>query len=156
MPPLRERGSDPVLLAEHFVKLHARRYNRGAKTLSDAAASTIAHYSWPGNVRELSNVIERAVLLKAGPTIEPDDLALRPASATDSPSTSKDADSLLTIDLSKGIVLDDLERTIIEAVLGRTGWNRNRAAHLPGLSRETLRYRIEKYDLKAPSTGTDF
>ncbi|MGZ8485033.1 MAG: AAA-type ATPase lid domain-containing protein, partial [Candidatus Binatia bacterium] len=131
-------------------------YNRGAKALSDAAASTIAQYSWPGNVRELSNVIERAVLLKAGVTIEPDDLALRTANAIDAPSTSKDADSLLTIDLSNGIVLDDLERTIIETVLGRTGWNRTRAAHLLGLSHETLRYRIEKYDLKAPSTGTDF
>ena len=153
LPPLRERGNDPVMLAEHFVKLHARRYNRGPKALSEAAAAVIARYSWPGNVRELSNIIERAVLLKAGPTIEPDDLALRAVSANDA--ASKDSESMITIDLSKGIVLDDLERTIIEAVLSRTGWNRTRAAHLLGLSRETLRYRIEKYDLRAPSTGTD-
>jgi DNA-binding NtrC family response regulator len=153
LPPLRERGNDPVMLAEHFVKLHARRYNRGPKALSDAAAAVIARYAWPGNVRELSNIIERAVLLKAGATIDPDDLALRPASTNEAP--SKDSDSIITIDLSKGIVLEDLERTIIEAVLGRTGWNRTRAAHLLGLSRETLRYRIEKYELRAPSTGTD-
>ena len=153
LPPLRERGNDAVTLAEHFVKLHARRYNRGPKALSDAAASVIARYAWPGNVRELSNIIERAVLLKAGATIEPDDLALRPASRSEAP--SQDSDSIITIDLSKGIVLEDLERTIIEAVLGRTGWNRTRAANLLGLSRETLRYRIEKYDLRAPSTGSD-
>ena len=153
LPPLRERGNDAVTLAEHFVKLHARRYNRGPKALSDAAAAVIARYAWPGNVRELSNIIERAVLLKAGASIEPDDLALRPATTSEAP--SKDSDSIITIDLSKGIVLDDLERTIIEAVLGRTGWNRTRAANLLGLSRETLRYRIEKYDLRAPSTGTD-
>jgi DNA-binding NtrC family response regulator len=67
----------------------------------------------------------------------------------------KESDSVFTIDLSKGIVLDDLERNLIEMVLGRTHWNRTRAAHLLGLSRETLRYRIEKYDLRAPSTGTD-
>lgn len=153
LPPLRERGNDAVTLAEHFVKLHARRYNRGPKVLSAAAASVIARYAWPGNVRELSNIIERAVLLKAGATIEPDDLALRPASTSEAP--SQDSDSIITIDLSKGIVLEDLERTIIEAVLGRTGWNRTRAANLLGLSRETLRYRIEKYDLRAPSTGSD-
>jgi DNA-binding NtrC family response regulator len=153
LPPLRERGNDAVTLAEHFVKLHARRYNRGPKALSDAAASVIARYAWPGNVRELSNIIERAVLLKAGATIEPDDLALRPASTSEAP--SKDSDSIITIDLSKGIVLEDLERTIIEAVLARTRWNRTRAANLLGLSRETLRYRIEKYDLRAPSTDTD-
>ena len=153
LPPLRERGNDAVTLAEHFVKLHARRYNRGPKVLSAAAASVIARYAWPGNVRELSNIIERAVLLKAGATIEPDDLALRPASTSEAP--SQDSDSIITIDLSKGIVLEDLERTIIEAVLGRTGWNRTRAANLLGLSRETLRYRIEKYDLRAPSKGSD-
>ena len=153
LPPLRERGNDAVTLAEHFVKLHARRYNRGPKVLSAAAASVIARYAWPGNVRELSNIIERAVLLKAGATIEPDDLALRPSSTSEAP--SQDSDSIITIDLSKGIVLEDLERTIIEAVLGRTGWNRTRAANLLGLSRETLRYRIEKYDLRAPSTGSD-
>ncbi|MBI3780031.1 MAG: sigma-54-dependent Fis family transcriptional regulator, partial [candidate division NC10 bacterium] len=78
LPPLRERGNDPVLLAEHFVQLHARRYNRGDKQLSEAAKIAIARYNWPGNVRELANVIERAVLLKAGKTIDPDDLGLGP------------------------------------------------------------------------------
>jgi two-component system response regulator AtoC len=154
LPPLRDRGSDSVLLAEHFVKLHARRYNRGAKSLTDAAASVITNYGWPGNVRELSNVIERAVLLKAGATIEPDDLAIRAMRSDDEP-VVRNGDTALTIDLTKGINLDDLERTIIEAVLGRTNWNRTRAAQLLGLSRETLRYRIEKYNLKAPNTGMD-
>ncbi len=154
LPPLRERGTDPLLLANHFVNLHARRYNRGQKTFSDGAAAIIARYGWPGNVRELSNVIERAVLLKSGATIEADDLALRPMASTDEP-IAKSADTPWAIDLSKGIVLDDLERTIIEAVLSRTNWNRTRAAQLLGLSRETLRYRIEKYNLKAPSTGVD-
>jgi two-component system response regulator AtoC len=64
-------------------------------------------------------------------------------------------DHRLAIDLLKGIVLEDLERTIIEAVLARTGWNRTRAAQLLGLSRETLRYRIEKHNLKVPNLGAD-
>lgn len=70
-------------------------------------------------------------------------------------SATKAGDYRLAIDLSKGIVLEDLERTIIETVLARTGWNRTRAAQLLGLSRETLRYRTEKHNLKAPNPGTD-
>ena len=62
---------------------------------------------------------------------------------------------MMVIDLSKGIVLDELERAIIERVLARSGWNRTKAAHLLGLSRETLRYRIEKYNLKAPAPTAD-
>ena len=150
LPPLRERGDDPVLLANHFVGLHTRRYNRGEKHLSESAKSVVANYAWPGNVRELSNVMERAVLLKAGNTIEPSDLALT-AQSPNAPSGIRSADSTLTIDLAKGVVLDELERSIIENVLGRTGWNRTKAAQLLGLSRETLRYRIEKFNLKAPA-----
>jgi len=64
-------------------------------------------------------------------------------------------DGLLEVDLSKGIVLEELERSIIERVLSKTGWNRTKAAQLLGLSRETLRYRIEKHNLKAPQLETD-
>ncbi len=155
LPPLREREDDVVLLAEHFVKLHARRYNRGEKELSESAKTVIAGYNWPGNVRELSNVIERAVLLKTGKTIEPDDLGLGPVNRAEQPSAAKPRDGFLAIDLSKGVVLEELERTIIERVLSQTGWNRTRAAQLLGLSRETLRYRIEKHNLKAPSSAID-
>ncbi len=155
LPPLRERDQDPIVLAEHFIRLHARRYNRGEKTLTDEARLAIANYNWPGNVRELSNVIERAVLLKAGAQIEPSDLALGPMAAVVAPSAARAGDSMLAVDLSKGIVLEELERTIIEAVLTRAGWNRTKAAQLLGLSRETLRYRIEKHNLKAPNFATD-
>ncbi|MBI3779568.1 MAG: helix-turn-helix domain-containing protein, partial [candidate division NC10 bacterium] len=62
---------------------------------------------------------------------------------------------VFTIDLSSGVVLEDLERTIIERVLSQTGWNRTRAAQLLGLSRETLRYRIEKHNLQAPQSPAE-
>ncbi len=150
LPPLRERGEDSLLLAEHFVQLHARRYNRGDKQLSDGARTTIASYAWPGNVRELSNVIERAVLLKSGKNIEPEDLGLSAASDRSEVSVAASGDNLMTIDFSQGIILDELERTIIERVLSQTGWNRTKAAQLLGLSRETLRYRIEKFNLQPP------
>ena len=155
LPSLRERGDDAVLLAEHFVQLHARRYNRGHKKLSESAKMAIATYDWPGNVRELANVIERAVLLKAGEAIEAEDLGLGPVRTGAQPMPPGSGDGLLTIDLSSGIVLEDLERTIIERVLSQAGWNRTKAAQLLGLSRETLRYRIEKHNLKAPPSPLD-
>ena len=153
LPPLRDRSSDAILLGEHFVKLHARRYNRGEKELSDAAKSAIAAYAWPGNVRELSNVLERAVLLKNGKIIEAKDLTLGPMTTSESSVSANGGDGVIAIDLSKGIVLEELEKTIIERVLAQTGWNRTRAAQLLGLSRETLRYRIEKHDLRPPSSA---
>jgi len=64
-------------------------------------------------------------------------------------------DGGLAIDLSKGIVLEELEKSIIERVLSQTGWNRTKAAQLLGLSRETLRYRIEKHELRPPAGNVD-
>lgn len=148
LPPVRDRRNDSLLLAEHFLNLHSRRYNRGGKELSVAAREMIAGYTWPGNVRELSNVMERAVLLISAPTVDAADLVLTPHRPTEFPAMAQTADNVFTVDLSKGIVLDDVERTIIENVLTRAGWNRTRAAHMLGLSRETLRYRIEKHNLK--------
>lgn len=153
LPALREREDDSVLLAEYFLKLHSRRYNRGKKELSGAARQTIHGYAWPGNVRELSNIIERAVLLNPGPVIDSQDLALGPTLLPSNAPAPKAADGALMIDLKKGIVLEELEKTIIERVLSQTGWNRTRAAQLLGLSRETLRYRIEKHNLKSPQSA---
>lgn len=94
-------------------------------------------------------MIERAVLLKSGRTIESHDLALGPVTSSGFLDGGR-IEGILAIDLSKGIVLEELEKTIIERVLAQTGWNRTKAAHLLGLSRETLRYRIEKHNLKLP------
>ncbi len=123
--------------------------------MSEAAKIAIARYNWPGNVRELANVIERAVLLKAGKIIDPEDLGLGPVAVRSDLSATVPGNGVLTINLSSGVVLEDLERTIIERVLSQTGWNRTKAAQLLGLSRETLRYRIEKHNLQAPQSPAD-
>jgi DNA-binding NtrC family response regulator len=150
LPPVRERTGDALVLAEHFLALHARRYNRGEKRLSERAKASIAAYGWPGNVRELSNVMERAVLLQSARVLDADDLALAPRPGPAPSMQPSGTDGTIAIDLSKGIVLEELERMIIEKVLSQTGWNRTRAAQLLGLSRETLRYRIEKHNLRSP------
>ena len=73
MPPLRERGDDVLLLARHFLKGLARKFEKGPITLGEEGERVLREYEWPGNVRELKNVLERAVLLGRGETLEPGD-----------------------------------------------------------------------------------
>jgi DNA-binding NtrC family response regulator len=99
-------------------------------------------YPWPGNVRELIHVVERAALLHPGRALGPEVLGL--ASGTPVAAT-RDG---VAVDFSAGpIDLEAVERALIEQALRHAGWNRARAAELLGLSRETLRYRIEKFRL---------
>ena len=77
MPPLRERGEDVILLAEHFLHTYARKYNKEVTTLNREARQRLLRHSWPGNVRELMHAVERAVLLSKGPTLGPQDFVLK-------------------------------------------------------------------------------
>jgi DNA-binding NtrC family response regulator len=142
-PTLRERGGDVLELAEHFLAAHAREYRVRAPRLSDAAREALRAYRWPGNVRELANVMERAVLLCEGGVIEPADLALLPARSGAAPSA---AGFQVTFPPG-GIVWADLEKSLIQQALGQSAGNQVQAAKLLGLSRDTLRYRMEKYGL---------
>jgi two-component system response regulator HydG len=82
LPPLRERGEDVLLLAEHFLRAFNAKYGKAVREISAPARELLLAYPWPGNVRELSHVIERAVLWSRGPTLEAEHLSLtRPDSA---------------------------------------------------------------------------
>jgi DNA-binding NtrC family response regulator len=103
-------------------------------------------YSWPGNVRELRNVIENAVLLSEGNLIGPGGLSLSPTLAA---ANGAGAAGVFPPALPmEGIRLEDVERDLVRQALERESWNVTRAARLLGLSRDTLRYRIDKYQLK--------
>jgi DNA-binding NtrC family response regulator len=141
VPPLRERGDDVIELAEHFVILHAARYGVAVPQMSAATRTALRAYRWPGNVRELANVMERAVLLSEGATLEPHDLALLPAETS--------APAFRAALPPEGIVWAELEKSMIEQALAQAGGNQVRAASLLGLSRDVLRYRMEKYGLKS-------
>ncbi len=141
VPPLRARADDVLELAEHFVQVHASQYGIVAPRLSAATRAALTAYRWPGNVRELANVMERAVLLNDGGAIEPSDLAMRPP---ESP-----ASELRVTFPPGGIVWADLEKSLIEQALAQAGGNQVRAARLLGLSRDALRYRMEKYGIGA-------
>ena len=137
MPPLRERGEDTILLARHFAVQMSRRYGLPDASFSDEALNALRAYSWPGNVRELKHLVERAVLLSRGGAIYVADLGL---SQTFVP---PQGDQPL-----QGLTLEAAERLLIERALLDTGGNVSEAARRLGVSRMTLRYRMEKYALK--------
>ena len=149
LPPLRSRESDITLLARHFLDRFTRQYGLPAKRLTPEAEAALLAYSWPGNVRELAHLIERAILLHEGPTIAAEHLGLS-ASAAVAPVHV--ASGGVRVDFSVGgIQLDTVERQLILEALQASSWNRGRAAQLLGISKETLRYRMEKYQLHAPA-----
>ena len=140
MPPLRARPADLALLAAHFCTELGALYGRSLE-LAPAGLAELERYPWPGNVRELRNVIERAVLLASDDRLGAEVFAglLRP------PARDAAADPFRLPE--GGVSLEALERDLIRQALERAGGNRTRAAALLGLTRDTLRYRLEKYGI---------
>lgn len=139
VPPLRGRGDDVLELAEHFARVHASQYGVPVPRLGVAARAALQAYRWPGNIRELANIMERAVLLNDGGAIEPSDLAMLPPAPA--------ATEFQVTFPPSGIVWADLEKSLIEQALAQAGGNQVRAAKLLGLSRDALRYRMEKHGI---------
>ncbi|MEM7584044.1 MAG: sigma 54-interacting transcriptional regulator [Acidobacteriota bacterium] len=151
-PPLRERGNDALLLAEHFLSGYAEQFGKNLRGISRDARCAIAGYPWPGNVRELENAIQRAVILAGGRDITLDDLpaqvvAGRPAASLPAPASDRTAASLRAGLLG---IEDEAER-IVRALELAAG-NRERAASLLGISRTTLWRKIKALGLEL-STG---
>jgi len=147
IPPLRSRGADITLLARHYLGRITRQYGLPAKRLAEEAEAMLLAYPWPGNVRELAHLIERAVLLHEGPVVGPEHLGLSHA-AGQAPVHVRVSPGDVHVDFSGGgIQLDEVERHLILEALRASDWNRGRAAQLLGISKETLRYRAEKYQL---------
>ncbi len=143
IPPLRQRGDDVILLAEHFMRHSARRYGLDAVTLSAAARQALKSYHWPGNVRELKHVMERAVLLSGDGELGADALALNTAAAA-AGATAAAQENLTDADLT----LDNAECLLIKNALAKTGGNVSQAARELGITRMALRYRIKKHNLE--------
>jgi tetratricopeptide (TPR) repeat protein len=139
LPPLRDRGSDILALAEHFLARVCGEYSVPPKTLRRDAQAALRAYRWPGNVRELSNVMERAVLQSVTDEITADGLGLsEPVAGPSEPAAAR----------REAVSLDDAMREHLVEVLTQTGWNISRTAALLGISRNTLRSRMDKYGLR--------
>jgi transcriptional regulator with PAS, ATPase and Fis domain len=136
MPPLRERASDTMLLSQHFAAQTSRRYGLSQPVFSDDAISMIKRYDWPGNVRELKHQVSRAMLLCHEGHITSIDLAL-PMHRTNDAYTHPNTQS----------TLDEAEKAILLQVLADSRNNVSEAARKLGITRMTMRYRMDKYQL---------
>lgn len=140
VPTLRQRDGDVLILTRHFLADFARRYRKGPLHLSAAAERLLLAHDWPGNVRELRNLMEQAVLLAVGEQITPDDLPLaRPRHESAAPGSLPPDDG--------GSALDRIERDVLVQALSEAQGNVSQAARRLGISRDTLRYRMEKHSL---------
>jgi len=143
MPPLRERGNDILILTRYFLDHFNRRYGT-LYHLTSAQERPLLDYSWPGNVRELANVVERAVVLAAGPELF---FQLEGAVAEDAP---KAPDIPHTSQASHAIKgrKQDVEREEILKALETSRWNKTHAAESLGISRRGLLYKIKEYGIR--------
>lgn len=143
VPPLRERGDDILLLADHFLELGKEAYGKKQLHLSAEARSAIAAFAWPGNVRELKNCLERTVVMHDGELIRPEDLGLPEAVATAS-FTRKLADAEAAgtvpseIRFAVGTSLHEMELEAIRRTLEFTGGDKARAAQILGINQRTI------------------
>jgi DNA-binding NtrC family response regulator len=135
IPPLRERREDIPDLVARFTGLEIE--------VTPEAMQKLAAYPWPGNVRELENVIERSLLLRAGPKLEAADIRL------EAPKSAKAADTFLP----DGLTLEQYEQSLIKEALRRASGNKSQAARLLGLTRNAFRYRLSQLGLDDADNG---
>jgi len=142
IPPLRERGNDVLLLANHFLNKFSREFAKPGLELSEDARERLLHYRWPGNVRELQNTMERAVILAEGVSIR--------AEALQMPATQPDAARLPagmlpdkfdwdgTLEQVTGRAAAHVEKALLENTMREYRWNKTRAAEKLGITPKTL------------------
>jgi two-component system response regulator PilR (NtrC family) len=147
LPPLRAHPEDIPLLVRHFLTAFGKRANKPALTVAPAAMQALRQNEWKGNVRELENVLERAVALAPGPEITLDDVAQwvgepskdgAPKVPANIPSEGLDLESLI----------NGIERDLLVKALERSGGVKKEAARLLKLNARSLRYRLDKYEIK--------
>jgi DNA-binding NtrC family response regulator len=142
IPPLRERGNDVLLLAEHFLEQFKREFGKAGLELSAEAKDRLRNYRWPGNVRELQNTLERAVILADGLSIAGNGLQLPAAK----PDTAEMPEGMLPEDFKwegsleevTGRAANHVEKVLIESTMRDCKWNKTRAAEKLGISPKTL------------------
>jgi DNA-binding NtrC family response regulator len=136
IPPLRERIEDIPLLATHFVKHYAGKYEKSVNKISEAAMSRMHKHTWPGNIRELQHAIERAVILSNTNILQPEDFNFTATVAKE--------ESQLNLEQYN---LDEVEKLLIRKVLKKYNGNITQAASELGLTRSSLYRRLEKHGL---------
>jgi two-component system response regulator AtoC len=146
LPALRERREDILPLTEHFIRIYNAKFKRSIQGISHQAVAALMSHSWPGNVRELRNVVERAMVLEESDRIQTANLLIasgsgslsRPAAA----SAGDDSEAPFQASLAEA------EKNMVMKALQKAGGNQTRAAVLLGITRDTLRYKMKKFNLR--------
>jgi len=140
IPPLRERAEDIPALVRFLIDKFNRDFNKQVTGIQEAAAEALKRHPWPGNVRELRNAVERAMILGQGPMLTAKDFAF----SLEAPEGRARSGHLLELP-AEGLDIEALERDLVRQALERSGGNQSRAAQLLGMTRDQIRYRLEKY-----------
>ncbi|HEY3862157.1 MAG TPA: sigma-54 dependent transcriptional regulator [Verrucomicrobiae bacterium] len=169
IPPLRNRREDIPLLVNYFLKKFSQAQGRPPKSIAAATIETLQRYHWPGNVRELENTVQRAIVMAKGEVLLPDDLpaliasapplAVERAAPPPAPSAPGESPPADLAALSRVLfqwarenpklkILPAVERELIIQALLETKGNQVRSAKLLGITRATLRKRVEKFQIK--------
>jgi DNA-binding NtrC family response regulator len=148
VPSLREHKQDLEQLVPQFIAACNRKSAKNVSTIPEATWQAIKAYDWPGNIRELRNVLERCVLLASDQTLSSEWLQLQTPQAASTHAMPRTDQEGLFIPLDGSLSLHEMEKFIIQEALNRTDANVTAAARMLGTTRETLRYRVQKYHLK--------
>jgi two-component system response regulator AtoC len=145
LPALRDRKEDILPLAEHFIQLYNGKFKRNIQGVSHAAAASLMSHAWPGNVRELRNVVERAMVLEESERIQSSSLYIAsngggPIRKFPQPAEEPEAPFQAS--------LAEAEKNLVMKALQKASGNQTRAAVLLGITRDTLRYKMKKFNLR--------
>jgi two-component system nitrogen regulation response regulator GlnG len=165
LPPLRERRRDIPLLVEHFLAKYAAPL--GERGVAPDALDRLVGYDWPGNVRELENVVQRAIVMAAGPVILPEHLPIGPVSAAASVAVDASLEEIIERKLMEcvrglrehasanlyDLMIGLVEKPLLRAVLHETGGNQVRAAQILGINRNTLRKKLTEHGIDPDRLG---
>jgi transcriptional regulator with PAS, ATPase and Fis domain len=138
LPPLRERQEDIPHLANHFIEVYSKKYNKEIRKAGEALIKRMQKYHWPGNIRELQHSIERAVIMTSHGVLQPEDLFMQKQL---SPEKQEEMVSLDHLNI------EDVEKILIRKALQKHNGHITRAAEELGLTRSSLYRRLERYGL---------
>jgi len=151
LPPLRERGEDVPLLAEHFLKLFRTTMNKNVQTISRPARQKLLTHRWPGNIRELRNAIERALILETTSELQASSLPDFQVEAR----LQKSQPVQVALDESLDEALARIERELITSALDQNNSSLSRAAERLRLTRHSLRYRMQRLNMRTDDASIE-
>ena len=138
LPPLRDRLDDIPLLANHFIEIYSKKYNKDIRKAGEALIKRMQKYHWPGNIRELQHSIERAVIMTSHSILQPEDLFMQKQLAPEK------QEEMVSLD---HLNIEDVEKILIRKALQKHNGHITRAAEELGLTRSSLYRRLERYGL---------